>query len=74
LPRSITRDILNEDISEASNQIMTGDTIYIRTTTTTTTTTTRAQPVACIPTKWHLDPFSRLATTDIDRKLGAVPL
>jgi len=22
------------------------------------------------PTKWHLDPFSRLATTDMARKLG----
>jgi len=25
-------------------------------------------------TNWHLDPSSRLSTTDIDRKLGAVPL
>jgi len=27
-----------------------------------------------VPTKWHLDPSSRLATTHMDRKLGAVPL
>ena len=25
-------------------------------------------------TKWHLDPSSRLATTNMGRKLGAVPL
>ena len=25
-------------------------------------------------TKWHFDPSSRLATTDMGRKLGAVPL
>ena len=29
---------------------------------------------AYLDTKWHLSPFSRLATTDIGRKLGAVPL
>ena len=29
---------------------------------------------AYLRTKWHLDPSSRLATTDIGRKLGAVPL
>jgi len=29
---------------------------------------------AYLRTKWHLSPFSRLATTDIGRKLGAVPL
>ena len=30
---------------------------------------------AYLPTKWHLDPSSRLATTDMGRKLGgAVPL
>jgi len=28
---------------------------------------------AYLPTKWHLDPFSHLATTDIDRKLGLRP-
>ena len=27
-----------------------------------------------LPTKWHLDPSSHLATTDMGRKLGAVPL
>ena len=26
------------------------------------------------PTQWHLDPWSRLATIDMGRKLGAVPL
>ena len=31
-----------------------------------------AEAYLCI--KWHLDPSSRLATTDIGRKLGAVPL
>ena len=34
--------------------------------------------VACVkaylPTKWHLDPSSHLPTTDMGRKLGAVPL
>ena len=25
-------------------------------------------------TKWHLDPSNRVATTDMGRKLGAVPL
>ena len=25
-------------------------------------------------TKWHLDPFSRLATIDVGRKLGLCPL
>ena len=34
--------------------------------------------VACaetyLPTKWHLDPSGRLATTDMDLKLKAVPL
>jgi len=29
---------------------------------------------AYLHTKWHLSPFSRLATTDIGRKLGAVPI
>jgi len=29
---------------------------------------------AYLRTKWHLDPSSRLATTDMGRKLGAVPL
>jgi len=29
---------------------------------------------AYLHTKWHLSPSSRLATTDIGRKLGAVPL
>jgi len=30
---------------------------------------------AYLPSKWHLDPSSRLATTDMGRKLGgAVPL
>jgi len=29
---------------------------------------------AHLRTKWHLDPFSRLATTDMGRKLGACPL
>jgi len=29
---------------------------------------------AYLPTKWHLDSSRHLATTDIDRKLGAVPL
>ena len=36
------------------------------------------QKVACAEAyrdiKWHLSPSSRLATTDIGRKLGAVPL
>jgi len=26
-----------------------------------------------LPIKWHLDPSSRLATTDMGQKLGAVP-
>jgi len=30
--------------------------------------------VAYLHTKWHLSPSSRLATTDIGRKLGGVPL
>ena len=29
---------------------------------------------AYLRTKWHPDPCSRLATTDMGRKLGAVPL
>jgi len=29
---------------------------------------------AYLRTKWHLDPSGRLATTDVGRKLGAVPL
>jgi len=29
---------------------------------------------AYLHTKWHLSPSSRLATADIGRKLGAVPL
>jgi len=29
---------------------------------------------AYLRTKWHLDPASRLATTDMGRKLGAVAL
>jgi len=29
---------------------------------------------AYLHTKWHLDPSSRLATTDTGQKLGAVPL
>jgi len=29
---------------------------------------------AYLHTKWHIDPSSRLATTDMGRKLGAVPL
>ena len=29
---------------------------------------------AYLRTKWHLHPFSRLATTDMGRKWGAVPL
>jgi len=29
---------------------------------------------AYLPTNWHLDPPSHLATTDMGRKLGAVPL
>jgi len=29
---------------------------------------------AYLHTKWHLSPSSRLATTEIGRKLGAVPL
>jgi len=29
---------------------------------------------AYLPTKWHLDPSSHLATTDMGQKLGAVPL
>jgi len=29
---------------------------------------------AYLHTKWHLDPCSRLATVDMGRKLGAVPL
>jgi len=29
---------------------------------------------AYLLTKWHLDPSSRLAKTDMGRKLGAVPL
>jgi len=29
---------------------------------------------AYLPTKWHLDPSSRLATRDMDRKLGDVSL
>jgi len=29
---------------------------------------------AYLNTKWHVSPSSRLATTDIGRKLGAVPL
>jgi len=29
---------------------------------------------AYLPTKWHLDLSNRLATTDMGRKLGAVPL
>jgi len=29
---------------------------------------------AFLRTKWHLDPTSHLATTDVGRKLGAVPL
>jgi len=29
---------------------------------------------AYVRAKWHLDPSSRLATTDMDRKLGSVPL
>jgi len=29
---------------------------------------------AYLRTKWHLDPFSRLATTDMGRKLEAVSL
>jgi len=32
-----------------------------------------ARAEAYLHTKWHLDPSSRLATTDIGRKLGAVP-
>ena len=28
---------------------------------------------AYVPIKWHLDPSSSLATTDMGRKLGAVP-
>jgi len=30
--------------------------------------------LAYLPTKWHLDPLSRLATTNMGRKVGAVPL
>jgi len=30
--------------------------------------------ISLLPTKWHLDPSRRLATTDMGRKLGAVPL
>jgi len=29
---------------------------------------------AYLRTKWYLDPSSRLATTDMGQKLGAVPL
>jgi len=29
---------------------------------------------AYLHTKWHLDPFSHLATTDMGRKLGDCPL
>ena len=29
---------------------------------------------AYLQTKWHLNPSSRLATTDMGQKLGAVPL
>ena len=29
--------------------------------------------MAYLPTQWHLDPFSRLAATDMGRKLRAVP-
>jgi len=29
---------------------------------------------AYLPTKWHLDPSSRLATTEVGRKLGVCPL
>ena len=29
---------------------------------------------AYFPTKWHLDPSSRLATIDMGRKLGTMPL
>jgi len=32
-----------------------------------------ARADAYLPTKWHLDPFSRLATTEMGRKLGALP-
>jgi len=32
------------------------------------------RPGLYLPTKWHLDPPSRLATTGMGRKLGAVPL
>jgi len=33
-----------------------------------------ARAEAYVRTKWHLAPLSRLATTDMGRKLGAVPL
>jgi len=33
-----------------------------------------AQAEVYLRTKWHLDPSSRLATTDMGRKLGSVPL
>jgi len=29
---------------------------------------------ACLSTRWHLDPSSRLATTDMGPKIVAVPL
>jgi len=36
--------------------------------------TQRRLAEAYLRTKWHLSPSSRLATTDMGRKLGAVPL
>ena len=35
---------------------------------------TVARTEAYLHTKWHLDPSSRLATTDMGQKFGAVPL